>query len=358
MGGAGAALPDRARAANFNPGLPGLSFPRNRTAISLHPSWGDSFGGKMRFKDWNTPLFPEEKRFWFSLAAVPAAYFPKVGFIGLDRQAAALDWSRYRETKYALTFSAAPDLMAGREGKKDSGFQWTGGISLNYLELENTRFVGVDWEPHPAIDRGYSIDVGWAWRIPKLPFLPGLGATAGLSFLNLGPSFQQKGMEYQGTADPLDQRYLAGWSLEYRPWRQAGFASRKWTPGRILVTQDFRKDFPPRYHHGEPEPFPAAFFHDFGNGPMRYWRELKMNVGAELTVMEMFHLRGGRGHSSFQFSEPTYAFGYGFASGPLLGRCFLNFDYGRILSMGAAIDKAYFEYPSTRQYGLLAGILF
>ncbi|MEO6096824.1 MAG: hypothetical protein ABIW76_14555, partial [Fibrobacteria bacterium] len=73
MGGAGVALPDRARSANYNPALPALSFPRERIGLALHPTWRDALRQDFRHKDWNAPPslrrgFGNHGRFPFGMA--------------------------------------------------------------------------------------------------------------------------------------------------------------------------------------------------------------------------------------------------------------------------------------------------
>lgn len=187
--------------------------------------------------------------------------------------------------------------------------------------------------------------------------MPGLEATFGGSFLNLGPEVESVWSADPARAGSQPQEYRLGWSVEYRPFERKPWAKRKWSLVRLTVTQEFRKVFEIYRESGTP-PFFKAFFVDFDKSPGRYWDETMMNMGAELNLGGVLNLRGGRGTSSFNWADPTWAFGYGVNSGPLFKRLFFSYDYARVLSMGAARESGSFSGPSPREYGFQAGYFF
>jgi hypothetical protein len=360
MGGAGVALPDRARSSNFNPALPALSHPRNRTGLSLHPSWRDSHGGLLRFKDWNEPMAPgspDDDAMWKSFLGLPAVYLPRLGYIGLDRMALASGWGSGTEeyVNHSLTISVADDFLDWDGREKDSAFAWTGGVSLKRYR---TYF---SWIDRSGGDRsytaeGFAFDVGWAWRWMRIPYVDGLRATFGLAFLNLGPDYFVDEYAYDNYSEPLPQEYRFGGSLEYQPFSPVVLARRRWTPLRLIASQEFEKEFASYDEDGKARPFFSGFFRDFDKPPARYWREMRLNMGLELTLAEILYLRGGRGHSTFFWHGATWAYGYGVSSGPLFRRFYFGFDYARVLNMGAVRESGF--YASPREYGFQMGYLF
>jgi hypothetical protein len=371
LGGAGVALPDRGRSANYNPALPALSFPRERIGLALHPTWRDNFQGDLRTKDWNAPLpFADDlETMAGSLLAWPAVYLPRFGYLGLDKSSFQSDWwPELKEESHSLTWSVAPDF-AGEE-RADSGFTWTGGITLKRFETRYPDYrTDAYGAPEAAGDfaiEGFAFDLGWAWRWTRIPFLPGLRANLGLAFLNLGPTIYPDGywMRYYNYGDAPHAEYRAGWSLEYRPFEPLMWARRKWSPLRIIATQEFEKEFWMYGSDGNARPFFVSFFKDMDKDPDRYYDETYINAGMELTLAEVLYLRAGRGRSSYYWDHPTWSFGYGFTSGPLFRNLFFSYDYARVLNLGAgrvkdADESGYRPWsPSPREYGFQLGYLF
>lgn len=361
MGGAGVALPDRGRSSNFNPALPAFSFPENQVGVGLHPTWRDTYGDGIRFKDWNAPMLPfmsDQAGYWESLAGLPAVYFPRLGYIGLDKQRAVTFFAPDADLEgYSLTLSLAEDFLDWKGLERDSAFDWTVGMSLKRYY---TRFVSGDEVTgfKTFTSKGFAFDMGWASRWTRIPFIDGLLANFGLAFQNLGPDQFIEENAYSNYSDPLPQEYRLGWSLEYRPLDQLVLAQRKWTPVRVIATQEFQKRFGNPGRDSQARPFFLGFFKDFDKPAMRYWRETYVNMGAELTIAEILYLRGGRGQSSFNWSEPTWAFGYGLSSGPLFKRFYFGYDYARVLSMGVARGNEFSSVVSPREYGFQVGYLF
>jgi hypothetical protein len=371
LGGAGVALPDRGRSANYNPALPALSFPRNRIGIALHPTWRDAFQQDFRNKDWNAPLpfAGDLETMAGSLLAWPAAYFPRFGYLALDRSSFHSEWTPDWELQcHALTWSVAPDF-AGEPGF-DTAFTWTGGITLKhsesrYIVSRNDAFTGTDILEE-NVQEGFAFDLGWAWRWTRIPFLPGLRANLGLAFLNLGPTIypERNAVHYYNFGEATPAEYRVGWSLEYRPFEPLAWAGRKWSPLRILATQEFEKEFWMYGSDGNPRPFFISFFKDMHKNPDRYYDETYLNAGLEFTLAEVLYLRAGRGRNTYYWLHPTWSFGYGFNSGPLFRNLFFSYEYARVLNLGAGRVKDEDEFgnrswsPSPREYGFQLGYLF
>jgi hypothetical protein len=371
LGGAGVALPDRGRSANYNPALPALSFPRNRIGIALHPTWRDAFQQDFRNKDWNAPLpfAGDAETMAGSLLAWPAVYFPRFGYLGLDKTSFHAEWSPGLKMEcHALTWSVAPDFAG--EPDLDSAFTWTGGLTLKRFEsrIPTYRFDPLTGQElfDDFIQEGFAFDLGWAWRWSRIPFLPGLRATLGVAFLNLGPTIFPEGYSRHryDYGDPAPAEYRAGWSLEYRPFGPLVWAHRKWSPLRVIATQEFEKEFWMYGSDGNPRPFFISFFKDMHKNPDRYYEETYVNAGVELTLAEVLYLRAGRGRNTYYWLQPTWSFGYGFNSGPLFRNWFFSYEYARVLNLGAGRVKDGDETgyrpwsPSPREYGFQVGYLF
>lgn len=365
LGGAGVALPDRGRSANFNPALPAFSFPKGKFALGTHPTWRNTYHGQIRFKDWNAPLpvitDGELGPFAESFLGLPAAYLPGFGYVGLDKQKTFTTWAQnYHDDGYAFTVALAEDFLE-RGMASDSDFAWTGGITLKHYQSHNS-WYGLDGTPQASNSEGFAFDLGWAWRFSHIPCIPNLKATLGLAFLNLGPLQYYDIEAYYNSGYSLPQEYRLGWSVEYRPFAPLLWQRRRWSPLRIIATQEFEKSFVVFDRRWNDYPFFTAFFHDFDKPLGRYFRETYVNAGAELTLAELFYLRGGRGKSTFNWTSPTWAFGYGLTTGPVFKHFYANYDYARILSLGAGREREPFNpYAfniSPREYGIQLGYLF
>src|SRR4051812_21685592 len=115
MGKGGVALPDMAQAGLFNPALPALSFPWDKTTFILHPTWMNIFHEYLQSRAWNGP-FPGMTGMGSnagSVARVPSAYVPRLGYIAYDLReyASHRTWSNdgFQDRTYSLTFSPAVD---------------------------------------------------------------------------------------------------------------------------------------------------------------------------------------------------------------------------------------------------------
>jgi hypothetical protein len=262
----------------------------------------------------------------------------------------------------------APDFAGERDF--DSTFTWTGGLTLKFFE---SRFPTFRFDPTTGrelsedyLQEGFAFDLGWAWRWTRIPFLPGVRANLGLAFLNLGPAIYTDGygMRYYNYGDPAPAEYRAGWSLEYRPFEPLVWARRKWSPLRVIATQEFEKEFWLRGSDGNARPFFISFFKDMHRHPDRYYDETYINAGVELTLAEVLYLRAGRGRNTYFWDHPTWSFGYGFNSGPLFRNLFFSYEYARVLNLGAGRVKDTDPFgnrswsPSPRQYGFQLGYLF
>ncbi len=360
MGGAGVALIDRGRSQNFNPALPALSFPEDRIGLALHPTLRESFQGAIRFKEGGFPqvnLYKSDEPFAASFLGLPAIYFPKLGYFGIDKHSVGTEWGRdieYRESGYSLTLSLANDFMEKKPIANDSTFKWTGGISLKRF---NTSY-NVLYPDTVVIAqfKNFVYDIGWAWSFSHISYIPGLQANIGFALLNLGATYSNDKDTYSQWKNSLNHEYRIGWSLEERPFKKIILVNRKWTPIKILATQEFKKYFYSYDEFGNPRPFYTAFFKDFDKDPSDYWDETEINMGAEITLMSLVSFRYGRGHSSFNWLHPTWSFGYGISSGPIFKNFFFNYDYARVLNLGAGRDVG--SASSPREYGFQMGYLF
>lgn len=353
MGEGGVALPDAAQGALFNPALPALSVPWDKVSLFLHPDWQDVFDTHTRIKAWNGPV-PGLQGMGpgvGSLARIPSAYVPRLGYLAFDQREFVADelLGPQLETSYALTFAPAVDFL-GEEAGRTKRHAWTGGLALKWF---STRAGTGPLQGQRLASRGFAFDLGCAGR--SLPArLPGLRIDWGLAFANLGPP---ETLDYGGgerALDALDARYRLGYSLEYVPFRL-----RRAAPVRIAVQQELGKGFRHYRKDGQPDPFFVAFAKDFDVPAARYWRETEFHSGAEATVFDVAHARVGRFRQadfSDYRSHPWYTFGYGLDSGPWLGPAFLRFDYGREFNTRERRRDTFF--PVRRDYGFVLGCRF
>jgi hypothetical protein len=342
--------------------MPAFSFPEDKFGVGLHPSRRDAQRGDFRFKDWNAPLTPvgdpDGGSYWESLAGLPAVYIPKLGYVGLDKQAMAGRGTEYVESGYSLTLSLAEDFLQESRSRRDSDFAWTGGLTLKRYRTRDF-WYDQDSKPMGYHIEGFAFDVGWAWRIMRVPFIPNLKAIFGFALLNLGPTAYVDEDAYYNWGFSLSQEYRLGWSLDFRPFAPRIAFRRKWTPARIILTQEFEKPLEGFDRDGRPIPFYSAFFKDFSKGPGHYYRETYVNAGAELTLGEVLLFRAGRGHSTFYWDSETWSYGYGVTTGPLFRHFYANYDFARILGLGAArVHDEYGYHPAPREYGFQLGYLF
>ncbi len=336
MGGAGVAVPDRARSSHFNPALPAFSFPRGRTAISWHPAWIDLVPGYTRMVDWNGPLLPnmDDLGPWYGsvLYRLPAVYYQHLGYLAYDRKVIRYPQSDdVEESEWSLTWSVAEDAFQRGPARDLGAFAWTGGLSFHRFET-GFRYLDSLGTVSRTLADGMALDVGASARL-ELPYLPkGMEQYLGLAFLNIGTDAEYKYRNDPSFRDPLPMQYRLGWSGIYKPMEAQIRFRRKWTPLRFLATLEIDKGFAGRDSDGEPlAPFPA-FFHEMRGLPGRYLREMVKRGGVEATALEIVHLRWGTYRDRRENDDPWYTYGWGLATGPLFGDFFLNYDYSRELS--------------------------